>query len=622
MTALSGHLAGPGGEVARHLAAGRLQKAEEMCLRLLADTPDGPGALLTLGQVFAAQTRWGEAETVWRHGRARHPSLVEFPAVLGRLYVHLQRLSEAVEPLEDCVLMDPSVRDHRTTLVTLYQSRRFASFSEDSKRAMITCLADDGLAHHLMQMAWLSLLRLDPSARDLLVLFDDSDFESFSRRVTPALLSAWEENELLTAGMERFLVTDPAIERGVTFSRRWFLERRSETAGSLKLLCALARYCFLTEYVFVTVEDHGSLWQGLHTAADVALLACYEPLHRVEGVERLFQYSDAPCYRRLLEVQVEEPEQEMALGREIQAPSAIEDEVSLAVKAQYEESPYPRWATVGGNVSLPESVLSRARDKRILVAGCGTGREAIEAALIFPAAQVDAIDLSRASLAYGLRKARGLGAQNLSFAQVDILQLSKLGATYDLIVSSGVLHHMENPAAGLMSLVDVLRPSGVLRIALYSTLGRAVITEARAWAKSEGFPATRDGVRAFRVAIMGRPESDVVRKMLTSSYDFYSTSGCRDLVFHVHERTFALIEVAAMVDALALKVLKVDAQPLHLRAFRERFGERADTTDLSKWHTLEQARPAMFSRLFSLWLHRASESESIDVGWIQETGRM
>jgi hypothetical protein len=93
-------------------------------------------------------------------------------------------------------------------------------------------------------------------------------------------------------------------------------------------------------------------------------------------------------------------------------------------------------------------------------------------------------------------------------------------------------------------------------------------------------------------------------------------------VFHAHERTFTLIEVAVMVDALDLKVLKVDSQPLFLKAFRERFGEDADTTDLSRWHTLEQERPAMFSSLFSLWLGRASESESTDFGWIQETGRM
>jgi SAM-dependent methyltransferase len=622
MTVPNSHLTDPGGEVARHLAAGRLQTAEEICLRSLAAMPDEPGALLTLGQVLAAQTRWREAEAVWRHGRARHPSLVGFPAALGRLYVHLQRLSEAVEPLEDCVLMDPSVRDHKTTLVALYQSRRFASFSEDSKRAMIACLADEALAHDLMQGAWLSLLRLDPSARDLLALFDGPDFEAFSRRVTPALLSIWEEHRLLTAGMERFFVTDPAMERGLTFARKWFFEERAEGKLSLTLLCSLARYCFLTEYVFVAVEDHSSLRQSLRTAADVALLACYEPLHGVDGIDRLSRYSDAPCYRRLLEVQLEEPEQELALRREIQAPSSIEDEVSQAVEAQYEESPYPRWATVGGNVSLPESVLSRARDKRILVAGCGTGREAIEAALIFPASQVDAIDLSRTSLAYGLRKARALGVQNLSFAQIDLLELPRLGTTYDLIVCSGVLHHMANPTAGLMSLVDVLRPNGVLRVALYSSVGRAVITEARALAKREGFPATKDGVRAFRLAIMSRPENDAVRKKLTGSYDFYSTSGCRDLVFHAHERTFTLIEVAVMVDALDLKVLKVDSQPLFLRAFRERFGEKTDTTNLSRWHTLEQERPAMFSSLFSLWLGRASESESTDFGWIQETGRM
>src|SRR5256886_12917699 len=46
---------------------------------------------------------------------------------------------------------------------------------------------------------------------------------------------------------------------------------------------------------------------------------------------------------------------------------------------------------------------------RILVAGCGTGQNAIAAAKRFSDASVLAIDFSRASLAYAMRKTREIG---------------------------------------------------------------------------------------------------------------------------------------------------------------------------------------------------------------------
>ncbi len=60
MAAPSTQLPGVGAEAAQHLAAGRLQSADELCLRSLAAMADEPGALLTLGQVLAAQTGWNE----------------------------------------------------------------------------------------------------------------------------------------------------------------------------------------------------------------------------------------------------------------------------------------------------------------------------------------------------------------------------------------------------------------------------------------------------------------------------------------------------------------------------------------------------------------------------------
>ena len=61
------------------------------------------------------------------------------------------------------------------------------------------------------------------------------------------------------------------------------------------------------------------------------------------------------------------------------------------------------------------------RPCEVLIAGCGTGQQAVQAALAYgPQARVLAIDLSAASLAYAARMAERFGARNVAFAQADL----------------------------------------------------------------------------------------------------------------------------------------------------------------------------------------------------------
>jgi len=237
--------------------------------------------------------------------------------------------------------------------------------------------------------------------------------------------------------------------------------------------------------------------------------------------------------------------------------------------------------------------------------------------VLFPAARVEGIDLSRASLAYGIRRSRELGIGNLFFQQGDILDAGRLTTRFDLIMASGVLHHMKDPRAGLRALLEVLRPRGILRLGLYSTIARAAIAQGRALIARDGFPPTADGIRAFRAAIFRRPEEDPLRKALATSYDFYSLSQCRDLLFHVQEHTFTLPQVDDMAHAFDLAVLRVDTRsPAHRAAYHARFPDDVAATHLLNWHAHEQAHPATFAGLYSLWFCRAAERGSAHTSWL------
>src|ERR1019366_7558033 len=124
--------------------------------------------------------------------------------------------------------------------------------------------------------------------------------------------------------------------------------------------------------------------------------------------------------------QLREPEEEDRLRAAIPQLTLIEDKVSRSVRAHYEENPYPRWIkpapaesrnSVAGylrqNFPLAPSTAADA-PAEFLSAGCGTGQLAIECAQSLNA-QVLAVDLSLASLAYAKRKAAELGLANITF---------------------------------------------------------------------------------------------------------------------------------------------------------------------------------------------------------------
>src|SRR5262249_20682685 len=188
-----------------------------------------------------------------------------------------------------------------------------------------------------------------------------------------------------------------------------------------------------------------------------------------------------------------------------------DDGVSLAVKQQYEESPYPRWikASPVGQTTIEAHLrqlfplanihnVVKTSGAEILIAGCGTGQHSIETARQFPGARVLAIDLSLVSLCYAKRKTQKLGLKNLEFAQADILKLQSIDRTFDVIEAGGVLHHLAEPMAGWRVLLSILRPGGFMRLWLYSRPWRQDTTAAPAFIARRGYSSSANDIRRCR----------------------------------------------------------------------------------------------------------------------------
>jgi SAM-dependent methyltransferase/uncharacterized protein YbaR (Trm112 family) len=112
---------------------------------------------------------------------------------------------------------------------------------------------------------------------------------------------------------------------------------------------------------------------------------------------------------------------------------------------------------------FPPSVFE---GKRILDAGCGTGRHTFHAARS-GAREIIAMDLSQA---IEVAARNNQSNQNTHFIQADIYHPPFLPGTFDFIYSLGVLHHLPDPEKGFRSLLPLLAPGGFVNIYLYWNL--------------------------------------------------------------------------------------------------------------------------------------------------------
>jgi len=382
------------------------------------------------------------------------------------------------------------------------------------------------------------------------------------------------DEPLLLRLMEDVVIRDASLERLIADTRRRMLDE----ALPLPVMNAIAQQCINTEYVFEESEEE---------RARVAAITSTDPV----SLARVAAYG---------------PASDKAPGT-----ASAGSSVSSKVQAQYEENPYPRWvrtqsvfppATLADVVKdlFPSLRVQIPEQPRILVAGCGTGQNAIATARRFAGAQVLAVDISRASLAYAQGKTRELGIGNIEYRQADILALGGLAERFDLIESSGVLHHLEDPFEGWRVLTSLRKPGGLMRIGLYSEAGRRPVARARELIAAEGFTADAAGIRACRAAIRARAD-DPLLAAIARNEDFYSMSGCRDLLFHVHEVCFSLPQIEAMIARLGLRFLGFEFPDSGqtLSRYRARF---ADPADLQSWHRFEAEHPDTFARMYQFWI--------------------
>jgi SAM-dependent methyltransferase len=166
--------------------------------------------------------------------------------------------------------------------------------------------------------------------------------------------------------------------------------------------------------------------------------------------------------------------------------SAEREDVTDVVRAFYEETPFPDYDDFDSVESLAakarQGIFARMLDQqippgaRILECGCGTGQ--LSNFLSVGGRTVFATDLCLNSLRMGREFARRHDLARVHFLQMNLFRPAVRPASFDLVISNGVLHHTSDPFLAFRSIAQLVRPGGYLLVGLYHRYGR-LITDAR-----------------------------------------------------------------------------------------------------------------------------------------------
>ena len=613
---------------------GRLDEAAREWQRAIAVAPTFPVPYVNLAALMVQQGRHADAIPHYRRALELAPDDAVTAALLAKSHVALGDLGPAWEGIRHALAL-------RETLEAK------AAFVDCLKRFQLTVEAPDlrTIAARALAEPWERPARLaGPIAEILKTSPDLADCIARVAQAWPQRLRGadlWSSpqraaicgDNLLRLLLESSPICDLELERFLTNARLALLDDAERAAGSmvdtivLDFYCALTRQCFINEYVYAVGDDERlrardlgtALAAALDTGADVpplwiAAVGAYGALHtQTQALTREWP----PAVRGLLVQQIDEPRDEAQLRASIPALTPIDDAVSHAVRAQYEANPYPRWVKTprgGGPGTIADHLRSLfpnrdiggepASGPDILVAGCGTGQHAINVALRYRDARVLAIDLSLASLGYAKRQVRAMGLTGIEFAQADILHASSLGRSFDLIEAAGVLHHLDDPLTGWRALTALLRPGAIMHVALYSELARNDLGAVRSFIDGRGYRPTGDDIRRFRQEVVAREHGLPVENLLTSP-DFFSTSGCRDLLFHACEHRVTIPQMKSWLQGGDLELIGFQLDDDAHEHLRRRFPGVDATADFDLLHVFETENPLTFLRMYDFWVRKA-----------------
>lgn len=581
---------------------------------------DNPEIAISLGNTYQKMMDYKKSSFFYLKAYQKDKNSPELIQSLSVSLFQEGDTSRAVLLARDLLLKFPNNEKYKALYAELMNKWAQAEFDDKTKKALEICLEQDFIRHRNLAPAWCGIFLTDPSLEILRNFPHLKPDEINIEKLSIALKSPF-----VCAGLRRIIIANAPIENILMHIRRYFVTHwesyTSWPRGVLDFLSALAVQCWYNDFIYFETPDDKQKLQTLITRLTdisfiskkiteddsklLALACCFKPLYEILPLDKKIEFS-ASCKKTmapLIKAQFDNPKYESGLIPKIKSFTEIEDLTSKAVQKMYESRPYPRWTSVN-STKASESLKRISQNIEILVAGCGTGQEPCLYASVLPEAKITAIDLSRSSIAYGMRMAEELGyLDRITFLHGDLMKVGELHKKFDYVVSSGVLHHLKEPEKGLAAILSTLKEGGKMSLSLYSKHARDIILNpASDYIREKNYSSSLDDIRQFRQDIFKLSPTDP-RTFCSKAGDFFNLSECNDLLFHVQEHRYTFPLIQEMADRHGLAPYHVSLSAQKKKDFSEMFPD-GHIADLDLMDKYEQKYPDAFAEMYKVYFSR------------------
>lgn len=186
-------------------------------------------------------------------------------------------------------------------------------------------------------------------------------------------------------------------------------------------------------------------------------------------------------------------------------------------------------------------------DLNVLVAGCGTW-QAAKYAVCHPSARVVAIDVSPTSLQHTEALKQKYEMTNLETRQLSVENVAYLDQSFDLIICTGVLHHLVDPDAGLRALRSVLSPEGALYFMVYAPYGRTGIYMLQDYCRRLGIGTSQQEINDLIEVLKLLPEHHPLLATQGGSREFVHSDALADALLNPRDRSYSVPQLFDFIE--------------------------------------------------------------------------
>lgn len=579
-----------------------------------------------------------EAMEFYNKSLDENPNLASTHYNRGRLLYSLGAIPQAIDDFGNAVSLDSSNDDYWRGLIAIFPFAKFDQYSDKFEYFFTSLLKHAGTDTRNVCIPMLSAYKSNSVVSKFIARGED-----YTHLHTRELMAELSKLSGLRTLMELEVVCDLDLEKLFTCLREAMLINVQTYSAQQEdefpeIYISMGIQCFLNEYIYpetaqetlqleiLESDMRDSLKNGIACSPiKVAILAAYRPLNRFDWLILYAANCNSSSLAVLLKYHISNLAEETNSRHCMHSLGDVGDKVSLSVRQQYEENCYPRWEKIaipaesmdlqdmlGATLHTDGGPIFYPQEPDVLIAGCGTGRQAISVATSVRGSNVLALDLSLSSLSYTDRKMKAMGVANIELLHADILNLDELAKSFDVVECSGVLHHMADPLEGWRILSNKLRPNGLMKIGLYSHVAREAlgIGDFRRALTSDPVSYKGRELVGLRQQLIDHSYSVRLPEVIFSTPDFYSLSMFRDLLVHAHEVWFTIPKIRDACSTLGLEFLGFShpttaegAQRINAE-FQERYPHDGALCDLSSWQQYEADNPLTFMGMYQFWVRK------------------